>query len=84
MDFIEGLLKSEGKEVIMVVVDRFTEYGHFIGLSHPYSASTVAKVFVDNIHKLYGLPSYIISDRDTIFLATFGKNYSDSWEPLSI
>lgn len=38
-DFISGLPKSEGKEVIMVVVvDRFTKYSHFIPLAQPFSA----------------------------------------------
>lgn len=30
MDFIEGLLKSQGYDVIMVVVDRFIKFAHFI------------------------------------------------------
>lgn len=59
MDFI-GLLKSNGKSVIMVVVDRLHKYTHFLPLSHPYSAVHVAKIFYDNIFKLHGLPTAIV------------------------
>ena len=41
MDFITWLPKSEGKSVIMVIVDRLTKYAHFCALSHPFKASTV-------------------------------------------
>lgn len=37
MDFIEGLLKSEGYSVILVVVDRLTKFAHFIPVKHPYT-----------------------------------------------
>lgn len=60
MDFITGLPKSEGRDILMVVVDRFTKSAHFIALSHPISASKVAKVFFDHVYKLHGLPSVII------------------------
>ena len=47
MDFIMGLPKSEGKSVIMVVVDRLTKYAHFFALSHPFNASTVTTTFME-------------------------------------
>lgn len=71
MDFIEGLPKSEGREVILLVVDRFTKYSHFVGINHPYTHFHVARIFMDNIYKLHGLPKSIISDRDSIFISAF-------------
>ena len=53
MDFVTGLPKSEGKSVIMVVVDRLTNYAHFCALYHPFKASTVATTFMDTIQNLH-------------------------------
>jgi transposase InsO family protein len=67
MDFITGLPKSEGKTVIMVVVDRLTKYANFFSLSHPFKVSTVATTFMEIVQKLHGVPKIIVSDRDPIF-----------------
>jgi hypothetical protein len=71
MDFIEGFPKVGGKSVILTVVDRFSKFTHFIALSHPYSAASVAKAFFDGIVRLHGIPCSIVSDRDTVFTSIF-------------
>jgi hypothetical protein len=71
MDFVTGLLKSEGRNVIMVVVDRLTNYAHFFSLSHPFKASKVATTFMEMVQNLHGVPKIIISDKDPIFTRNF-------------
>jgi hypothetical protein len=67
MYFVEGLPKSDGADVILVVIDKLTKYGHFLPLSHPYTALQVAKLYFNNVYRLRGLPQAIILDRDKIF-----------------
>jgi hypothetical protein len=74
MDFIEGLPSSQGFTVIFVVVDRFTKYGHFLPLSHPYTASKVAEIFLANVLKLHGMPRTIVSDRDLVCTSSFWRD----------
>ena len=49
MDFIKGLPKSNQHLIILVVVDRFTNYAHFIPVSHPYSAMKIANLFSQHV-----------------------------------
>jgi len=71
MDFVEGFPRVGGKSVVLTVVDRLSKYAHFIALGHPYSATSVARAFFDQIVRLHGIPCSIVSDRDTVFTSTF-------------
>lgn len=64
--FVEGLPKVNRKYVILTVVDRFSKYTYFVPLSHPYTASSVARIFFDEIVR-----NSIVSDRDPIFTSNF-------------
>ena len=91
MDFVDGLPMSNGKTTILVVVDRLSKYAHFLSLSHPYTATGVARIFFDNIFKLHGMPRTIVCDRDSAFTSLFwielfklngtNFNYSSAYHP---
>jgi len=60
MDFIVGLPKSGNKSVIMVVFYHLSKYAQFCALQHPFTASTMAQIFMENIFKLHGMPHSIV------------------------
>ena len=67
MDFIMGLPKSEGCNVIMVVVGRFSKYDIFIPAPAKCPAKITAPLFLRHVVKYCGLPKMIVSDRDGRF-----------------
>jgi hypothetical protein len=53
LDFIEGLPRSAHANCILVVIDMFSKYSHFIPLLYPFTAPKVAQFFLDQVYRLH-------------------------------
>lgn len=74
MDFIFGLPRDKhGRNGILVFVDRFSKMVHLAPVSDKISAEKTAEVFLDVIFRSHGLPTEIVSDRDTRFTSKFWR-----------
>jgi hypothetical protein len=75
MDFILGLPKAPtGEDSIWVVVDHLTKSAHFIPMKVRDPMDKLARLYVQNIVCLHGVPSAIISDRDSRFTSRFWQS----------
>jgi hypothetical protein len=74
MDFVEGLPHSGSANALLVVVDKLSKFAHFIPMRHPFTTATVARLFMDHVYRLHGMPLAIISDCDRIFTSAFWKS----------
>ena len=77
MDFITGLPTAPGRSnnSIWVIVDRLTKVTHLLPMRDTDKVEVLAELYIDQIVKLHGVPSDIVSDRDPRFTASF-------WEAL--
>ena len=72
MDFVGGLPKSrKGHNYLYVVVDRFNKMCILIPCNKQIIAKQTAKLFFRHIWVHFGLPTSIVSDRDTRFVGKF-------------
>lgn len=60
-----------GYPVILVIIDWFSKYNHFLLLAHPFITTTVARAFMDQVARLHGVPQSIVSDRNPMFTNQF-------------
>ncbi|CAJ2642410.1 unnamed protein product [Trifolium pratense] len=75
----EGLPKTKkGHEVIWVVVDRLTKCAHFIAIRKGTLVPKLAEIYVEQIVKLHGIPTSIISDRDPRYTSRFWESLQEA------
>jgi len=68
MDFVTGLPRGKkGNDAIWVVVDRLTKSALFLPMKMTDSVDKLAKLYVNEVIRLHGVPVSIISDRDPRF-----------------
>jgi hypothetical protein len=76
MDFITELPVSDGCDQLWVVIDRFTKMAHFIPLpTNEKTAADLATRFAKEIWKYHGLPTDIVSDRDSRFTSNVWQEF---------
>jgi len=73
VDFITKLPVVAGKDAILVVCDRLSKMAHFVAITEATSVEGLARLFWDNVWKLYGLPESVVSDRGPQFAAELTK-----------
>jgi hypothetical protein len=74
MDFIFGLPKTPtGEDSIWVVVNRLKS-AHFIPIKVKDPMDKLVRLYVQNVVRLHGVPSAIISDRDSRFTSRFWQS----------
>ena len=76
MDLIGPLPLSQGKDAILVVVDRFSKQMHAIPTITSLTAQGMAKLLRDNVFHLCRTPDKIIHDCSPQFQSDFAVDFS--------
>jgi len=63
VNFITKLLVVAGKDAILVVCNRLSKMIHFVATTEGTLAERLARLFRDNVWKLYRLPESVVLDR---------------------
>ena len=63
---------------VLVFVDRFIKMVHLAAVKESISAQGCARVFIDTVFRLHGLPRELVSDRDPRFTAAFWQSVFQS------
>jgi len=64
MGFVMGLPKTpKSYDSVWVIIDRLTKLAHFLLVKTTYSTTQYAKLYLERIVSLHGVPLSIISDR---------------------
>ena len=76
MDFVGGLpLSRKQHDYLYVVVDRFSKMCILMPCKKSITAEKTSDLYFQHVWVHYGLPTSIVSDRDSKFVGNFGPVY---------
>ncbi|GJV92985.1 putative nucleotidyltransferase, ribonuclease H [Tanacetum coccineum] len=79
MDFVSGLPRTpSGYDSIWVIVDRLTKSAHFLPMKKTDSIEKLTQLYLKEIICKHGVPTSIISDRDSLFTSRFWKSLQEA------
>jgi hypothetical protein len=71
IDFMGSLPMSQDCDYLMVVIDRLTSLVHLIPMNTRLTAMQVVWLYLREVIRLHGVPTSIVSDRDSKFISVF-------------
>ena len=80
INVIGPLPKSDGKNIIVVIVGWFTKMIQLKAMTTNVSLEEIAKIYWDKIWKLHGISKTILSDRGPQFASKFMKDLMKALE----
>ena len=75
IDFAGPFPSDNKKELILVVLDRFTGFTYLIPVSQNITEVETANILIERIFSFHGFPTSIVSDRDPRFTSHFWQQF---------
>ena len=76
MDFVTGFPTTRNRNyAVWVIVDRLTKSAHFLAIKKTDGVDRIVSKYIDEIVRLHGVPSSIVSDRDSKFTSHFWQAF---------
>ena len=79
MDFVTKLPRtSSGNDTIWVIVDCLTKSAHFLPMKETDKMDKLTRLYIKEVVSRHGIPTSIISDRDSKFTSRIWKSLHDA------
>ena len=83
MDFVVGLPPTQKKNnAIWVIMDRLMKTAHFIAKRNTWTLDRLVQAYLEEIVRLHGVPSLIVSDWDMRFQSGFWQKLQEAFGTL--
>ncbi|GKE26795.1 putative reverse transcriptase domain-containing protein, partial [Tanacetum coccineum] len=79
MDFVIKLPRTSSRhDTIWVIMDRLTKSAHFLPMREDYKMDRLARLYLNEIVAMHGVPISIISNRDSHFTSRFCQTMQEA------